>query len=474
MKPFVCLFALIALPLSVVAGPFRAGGNTYDGEAITCDLPPGEHLKNSVGRDGLGLCVFTSIDHAARWSNEPALIGFRDFMTKYPGGGWPEKVDEYIPRMAASKGLPTPPYVQHTGGDAEFLRLALRTCRYVSVTYNGRDITFYRGTIAHMVNLVHLSDKWAVIHDNNYPGQWLWMPPADFFERWRGSGGGWAIALLKVGPPAIPVNNGRLAFGFGQSSAEWAVGTGLLTPLNFLGASNFGISADKVSSESGYCLNGKKVSRGDAFAAFGKLTDDSAKQRLTIVGDESLRKKVKDDLATHPALAEWRDKLLVQDYAPDHWAVTGVGFAPGITLQSPAGSDGKAPVLFRMTSYAGPDVLAGALRKADPNYKPERDPDPSKTAPEGQTSKTNPTNDSTKGVSMIPQECIYGLIGAIIVFVAGRLGLPLFASRTDPTTLRDTVRQLLLDIMKGLNQPPTDPDAELRQQMAAIVEKKSG
>src|SRR5260370_30645652 len=105
---------LLAYPNISVANPFLADGNVHDNEAITCDLPPSEHLKNSVGRDGLGLCVFTSIDHAARWSNEPALIGFRDFMTKQPGGGWPEKVDDYIPKMAASKGLPAPGYVQHT------------------------------------------------------------------------------------------------------------------------------------------------------------------------------------------------------------------------------------------------------------------------------------------------------------------------------------------------------------------------
>src|SRR6478736_5701824 len=83
-----------------LAGPIVAAGNEHDGEAVTCDLPVSEHLRNSAGRDGLGLCVFTSIEHAARWANETSLIGFRDFMTRQPGGGWPEKVDEFIPRMA--------------------------------------------------------------------------------------------------------------------------------------------------------------------------------------------------------------------------------------------------------------------------------------------------------------------------------------------------------------------------------------
>jgi hypothetical protein len=62
--------------------------------------------------------------------------------------------------------------------------------------------------------------------------------------------------------------------------------------------------------------------------------------------------------------------------------VAGVGFAPGITLQSAPGPDGKAPVLFRFAVYRGPERLAAALRKADPNYQPERDPDPGTPTPD--------------------------------------------------------------------------------------------
>ena len=199
----ILLFALVlACPLYGI----DAGTRENHGEAVTVDLPDSQHLRNTGGSDGKGLCVFTSIDHAARYQNEKALIGFRDFMASHPGGGWPQKVDQFIPRMAASKGLPTPDYVQHTGGDLEFLKLALATGRYPCVTYAGSDGVFYRGNIAHMVNLVHLSDKWAVIHDNNYPKQYLWMTPAEFASRWRGNGGGWAVVLLSPPPTPIPVN----------------------------------------------------------------------------------------------------------------------------------------------------------------------------------------------------------------------------------------------------------------------------
>ena len=542
------LLALLLIPFSGAnAGPFYADGNQYSGEAIACDLPVSEHLRNSVGRDGLGLCVFTSIELAARWANEPALIGFRDYMTKQQGGGWPERVDALIPTFAASKGLPVPEYVQHTGGDPEFLRLALKTGRYVCVTYNGRDGIFYRGSIAHMVNLVHFSDKWAVIQDNNFPGQWLWMTPTDFLNRWRGSGGGWAIVLLKAGPPPIPVNvrvqnpppcpppeteGGKEARTYPPSDTGRGQGGGLLRveqcpngvcpaptnlewhadpdnagyfylyrgpkqigawhpdgrgylellgdgnwsearqppiPLPTAAVSNFGLDVNRVSGEARYCLNGKEVSRREAFAAFGNLTDDSGKLRLTIVGDAELRQRVRADLAAHPDLLALRDRLLVQNYSPEHWAVAGVGFAPGITLQPAPDANGKAPVLFRAVVYQGPEHLAEAIRKADPNYRPENDPQPGKTNPSTPVDAT-PLPPSSKGTPMIPTELWYGLIGLIIPMIASRLGLPILGP--PPHDLKGLVRTLLLDILKGLSQPQPAPDDEIRKQLQAVIGSK--
>ncbi len=197
---------LVAVLLISRAVGIDAGDRENHGEQVTVDLPNEQHLKNTGGSDGLGLCVFTSIDHAARYQNCPQLTGFRDFMTKHPGGGYPSKVDTYIEKMCAAKGVPVPDYVQHTGGDVEFLKLALKTGRYVCITYDGRDGVFYRGSIAHMVNLVHLSDEWAVIHDNNYPGKYLWMSPKELIARWKGNGGGWAVVLLNPPPPPIPTS----------------------------------------------------------------------------------------------------------------------------------------------------------------------------------------------------------------------------------------------------------------------------
>jgi hypothetical protein len=419
---------------------FFADGPENRGEPVTCELPTTEHLRNKAGRDGLGLCVFTSVDHAARWANESTLVGFRDYMTQQPGGGWPEKLDRCIRQICTERGTAIPEYVQHTGGDPEFLRLALKTGRYVSVTYNGRDGVFYRGPIAHMVNLVHLSSQFAGIQDNNFPGQWLWMSPTDFLDRWKG-GGAWAVVLLKPGPPPIPKSTVDVVPSIRQvqpvqcgtaacrnlpteffsvnptpntMNLEWKpdsadsgyfylyhgnrqIGTwhpdgkgyreltsdGRFSepksppiPLPEQSITNFGIDPDRIPKQDGYARNGLPISRRQAFEAIGTLSDDSDKLRLTIIGDSKLQQQVQQDLKTDAALKNWSDKLLVQAYSPEHWAVKNVGLEAGVTLQAAGGEDGKSPVLFRIRQYRDANQLAVALRRVDPKYDAKNDPDP--------------------------------------------------------------------------------------------------
>lgn len=390
-------------------GAFQAGGPELNGETVTCDMPTTEHLQNKAGSDGLGLCVFTSLDLAARWCNEPALIGFRDFMTKYPGGGYPSKVDEYIPKMAQSKGLPSPNYIQHEGGDPEFLKLALKTGRYVSVTYAGNDGVFYNIGIDHMVNLVHLTDKIAVILDNNNPGKYLWMPSSEFISRWKARGGGWAVVLLKPGPPPIPVNWKRIdnikenipSLTWGNELDSFVVVKDKGKP--WVGISedgvlvhaapfqdqikipvsekeDYGVNRKLIKEAISYKLNGNEVTKEQAYKVMeGKLVDDSKLYRLTInLADANLRNRIECDIKTNPALANWKDKLLVQSYDPSNWAVSGVGHKPGIILQSAPDPKGFGIVIFRMTEYTGPETLAEALRVADQNYNSDKDPNPSK------------------------------------------------------------------------------------------------
>jgi hypothetical protein len=191
----------------------------------TVDLPVSQHKRNAAGSDGLGLCVYTSTWHAALWQSVSDLYGFRDWMTHKPGGSYPEKFEATLSAYCKERGISCPGYVQHTGGDVDFLSLALKTGRMVCVTYCGVDGPgrYGNAVIGHMVNLVHLDEERAAILDNNFPGTWLWMSRGDFLARWRGVqpdgrpflardgrgralpiGGGWAIVLLNSPPPPYP------------------------------------------------------------------------------------------------------------------------------------------------------------------------------------------------------------------------------------------------------------------------------
>lgn len=138
---------------------------------------------------------------------------------------------------------------------------------------------------------------------------------------------------------------------------------------------NFGVDRSKLKGEESYHLNGRKATRKQAIEAIeANVPDDVDKLRLTVIGGEADRKRVLADIDTHPALAEVKGRVLVQSYPADHWAVAKAGFvttgAPTIYVQQP---DGR--VLHRQDAYAGPEPLAEAVRKADPNYQPKNDPD---------------------------------------------------------------------------------------------------
>jgi len=119
-----------------------------------------------------------------------------------------------------------------------------------------------------------------------------------------------------------------------------------------------------------YSVNGRIVTQPGG----PPIPDDSGKLHLTIIGSDAERRRVLQDLATAPELAEFRDRFLVQDYPPDHWAVALCGFYtaghPTIYLQQASGK-----VLHRQDDYDGPKRFAEALRKASNTYDANRDPD---------------------------------------------------------------------------------------------------
>lgn len=218
----LCLVLSCVLANPLLAGRAQEGGPKYtDGTEVACDLPLQEWIKNVGGRDGAGLCVFTSIEHSARWQNCEALRGFQQKMRAEMGGGYPEKVDRMMKKYA-----PGAKYIQYSGKDPAVLDLAIKTGRMPAVTYGYSER--YGGRVAHMVSLVHLDDKIACVLDNNFIGQdrLEWMDRPEFLRRWKLGGGGWCIILLDPGPPPIPINQSGgqekcqkiLA---GESAANW-------------------------------------------------------------------------------------------------------------------------------------------------------------------------------------------------------------------------------------------------------------
>jgi hypothetical protein len=205
------VLALLGLALFVTvlyATPHEAGP-TDQGHTVMVDLPPALRSHNIGGSDGVGLCVFTSCQHTAIYQNVEALKTFQKWMSRHPGGGYPEKVDAMIAQMCKEENMPVPLYVQYEGKDPTILEEALASGRMPCVTYDGRD-NFYHGHIEHMVNLVYLDKDVACILDNNRPedNRLCWMTRDEFLSRWVGVGGrdrqAWAVIFLDPAPSPVP------------------------------------------------------------------------------------------------------------------------------------------------------------------------------------------------------------------------------------------------------------------------------
>lgn len=223
-RPFLAIATLLALCATLLAFDTTPKPVAPDGTKAIIDIPTLQHMQNTGGTDGYGLCVPTSVTVAAKWHNLPELYGFRKFAEGRPGGSYPEQLDSDLKLYASRNKIKLPPFIQHTGGDDAFLDLLMATRRMGGITYAGVD-GFYDSPVAHMVNSAHLDATRGAIIDNNRPGNWVWMTRAQLLNRWKGLhddgkamlvpvrqgvrtiwvpvGGGWCFAFL--GPPAPPV-----------------------------------------------------------------------------------------------------------------------------------------------------------------------------------------------------------------------------------------------------------------------------
>lgn len=137
-------------------------------------------------------------------------------------------------------------------------------------------------------------------------------------------------------------------------------------------SANFGIDNAHLTREVfSYC--GRTVTRSELVQQLQQLTDDSQSLRLTIIGaDEGGRSRIRQEIETQLRTQNLVN-VLIQDYPPDHWSLRPgfvVNGTPTIYLQAP---DGR--VLHRQDNYeGGAEAVVGAVRRADPNYQPNTDP----------------------------------------------------------------------------------------------------
>lgn len=189
-----------------------ANGPIFHGIEVRIDLPGpevedgGQRVRNfGAPGDGLGLCVFATIDMIARDQDIRPLIGIIHRVKM--GGGWPEKVTKVVEQAVKDAGSPPIELVQYLGNDPSILDLALKTGRPVGITYGYGDYPYNGATISHMVMLVHFGKLYGCVIDNNNPLQYTWMTRAELIRRWlHPRGQGWAIVFLDSPVPPIPHN----------------------------------------------------------------------------------------------------------------------------------------------------------------------------------------------------------------------------------------------------------------------------
>lgn len=217
---FLTLFLLM---YSVVTadGASLGGDVTPDGQPAHVVLPSDQRMRNTGGMgergpgSGSGLCVFTSVEHAAKVQNVPQLLGLQKWMTFKPGGGHPDKLTAMIAQFCKERGVEVPPYIQVEGLDLDVIRKACQSGRLPGITYAWSATGRYKNRagqdewIQHMVNCCHADKDMFGILDNNHIDKIEWLNEAEFKKTYYGrpfSGQpakGWTVILMAPGFPPV-------------------------------------------------------------------------------------------------------------------------------------------------------------------------------------------------------------------------------------------------------------------------------
>jgi hypothetical protein len=205
------LFAslLLTFPATGQRGSSFVNGRANSGEELACDLPAHQQFKNIGSKlDGAGMCVFTSFEMACRWHGLEPMRGFRDWCAaKYPGGGYPQKLDQLVNAYCQAKNVRPPQFIQYEGNDpGPLLEACDRSGRMACITY-GYSPRYGSGTIAHMTCCPKFGGEYAVCLDNNFIGadKYEWMTKNELVKRVKWPNGrARVVVLLAPSPPPVP------------------------------------------------------------------------------------------------------------------------------------------------------------------------------------------------------------------------------------------------------------------------------
>lgn len=201
----------------------------YRGERASAPIPPGQHVRNEGGSDGAGLCVISSMLANGQYQEVPGLEGakqsqFWQTAKSRPGGYGPDKLIGLI-----RETLPGEKYASLLNASPEDLdRLSRAGYPIGGVMAWGQG---YPGRISHMISLAHYrKDGNACIVDNNFPGEYHWMPAAEYDARFRANGS-WAFIWTRLPTPAVITLTAAgigAAVLFGLAGAQLLAAAGLL------------------------------------------------------------------------------------------------------------------------------------------------------------------------------------------------------------------------------------------------------
>lgn len=180
-------------------GEIRSAHPEHEGTIANAPIPPEMHVRNEGGSDGAGLCVISSILVAGRYQSIPAARLQKQaelwrIAKSRPGGYSPEKLRRLVEEIA-----PEERWASYVGTDSTVLDRLSAQGYALCVTMNTGSLYGYR-PIHHMVNLLHIDERWAIVVDNNDPGVYYIMPAPEFRRRWIDGGTGWAWVWTDLPP----------------------------------------------------------------------------------------------------------------------------------------------------------------------------------------------------------------------------------------------------------------------------------